>query len=57
MSVNFLISLLKKGWNNIRTLHIKTSMGKAYRLYGWEERSNLKILYILSYDYLIVEHI
>ena len=34
MSINFLVSLLKKGWNNIRTLHIKTSMGKAYRIFG-----------------------
>ena len=34
MSINFLISLLKKGWNNIKTLHIKTTMGKSFRLYG-----------------------
>jgi len=35
MSINFLASLLKKGWQNIRTLHIKTSMGKPMRIYGW----------------------
>ena len=34
MTINFLISLLKKGWNNIKTLHIKTTMGKPYKLYG-----------------------
>jgi len=34
MSINFLVSLLKKGWQNIRTLHIKTTMGKPVRLYG-----------------------
>mmetsp|Transcript_74119 Transcript_74119/g.103036 ORF Transcript_74119/g.103036 Transcript_74119/m.103036 type:complete len:219 (-) Transcript_74119:365-1021(-) len=34
MSVNFLVSLLKKGWQNVRTLHIKTSMGKSIRIYG-----------------------
>ena len=34
MAVNFLISLLKKGWNNVKSLHIKTTMGKSYKLYG-----------------------
>ena len=32
-TVNFLISLLKKGWQNIKTLFIKTSMGTPIRLY------------------------
>jgi large subunit ribosomal protein L10Ae len=32
-AVNFLISLLKKGWQNIRTLNIKSSMGTPYRIY------------------------
>ena len=34
LAVNFLSSLLKKNWNNIRTLYIKTSMGKSKRIYG-----------------------
>ncbi len=34
MSINFLVSLLKKGWQNLKTLHIKTSMGKSFRVYG-----------------------
>lgn len=34
MSINFLISLLKKGWYNIKTLYIKTSMGKSFRIFG-----------------------
>ncbi|KAK9909147.1 hypothetical protein WJX75_007895 [Coccomyxa subellipsoidea] len=33
MSVNFLVSLLKKNWQNVRCLYIKSSMGKPYRLY------------------------
>jgi large subunit ribosomal protein L10Ae len=34
MSINFLVSLMKKGWQNIGTLHLKTSMGKSYRIFG-----------------------
>lgn len=33
MSVNFLVSLLKKNWQNVRTLYIKSTMGKPVRLY------------------------
>ncbi|KFB42629.1 hypothetical protein ZHAS_00010356 [Anopheles sinensis] len=33
LSVNFLVSLLKKHWQNVRSLHIKSSMGAAQRLY------------------------
>jgi len=33
MSVNFLVSLLKKNWQNVRCLYIKSSMGKPFRLY------------------------
>ncbi len=33
MSVNFLVSLLKKNWQNVRCLYIKSSMGKPQRLY------------------------
>lgn len=32
-SVNFLVSLLPKGWQNIRSLTIKTSMGKPVKLF------------------------
>lgn len=34
VSINFLVSLLKKGWQNIKSLTIKTSMGKPFRIYG-----------------------
>lgn len=33
LTINFLVSLLKKGWQNIASLHIKSSMGKPYRIY------------------------
>merc|ERR1712093_93050 len=33
ITVNFLISLLKKNWQNIKTLHIKSTMGKPHRIY------------------------
>eukprot|EP01136_Pigoraptor_vietnamica_P036490 Opistho-1_new@103150 len=33
LSVNFLVSLLKKNWQNIRSLYIKSTMGKPQRLY------------------------
>eukprot|EP00877_Chromochloris_zofingiensis_P006400 jgi/Chrzof1/2012/Cz10g29200.t1 len=32
-AINFLVSLLKKNWQNVRCLYIKTSMGKPFRLY------------------------
>ena len=35
MSINYLVSLMKKGWQNVGTLNIKTSMGRAYRIFGW----------------------
>lgn len=33
MSVNFLVSLLKKNWQNVGALYLKSSMGKAQRLF------------------------
>jgi len=33
MSINFLVSLLKKQWQNVRSLHIKSTMGRPIRLY------------------------
>jgi len=33
LSVNFLVSLLKKHWQNVRSLYIKSTMGPPKRLY------------------------
>jgi len=33
LSVNTLIGLLKKGWQNVRSLHIKSSMGPVKRIF------------------------
>ena len=32
-AVNFLVSLLKKNWQNVKVLYIKSTMGKAIRVY------------------------
>ena len=33
MCCNFLVSLLKKNWQNIKCLYIKSSMGRPFRIY------------------------
>ena len=32
-AVNFLVSLLKKNWQNVKSLTLKSTMGKPIRLY------------------------
>merc|ERR1711990_1061982 len=32
MSINFLISLLKKGWHNMKSVHIKSTMSKSIKM-------------------------
>eukprot|EP00927_Polykrikos_kofoidii_P071994 TRINITY_DN68169_c0_g1_i1.p1 TRINITY_DN68169_c0_g1~~TRINITY_DN68169_c0_g1_i1.p1 ORF type:complete len:218 (-),score=44.05 TRINITY_DN68169_c0_g1_i1:91-744(-) len=34
MAINFLVSLLKKNWNNVKRLHVKSTMGKPFTIYG-----------------------
>nr|BAJ97069.1 predicted protein [Hordeum vulgare subsp. vulgare] len=33
LAINFLVSLLKKNWQNVRSLYIKSSMGPSNRIY------------------------
>jgi large subunit ribosomal protein L10Ae len=33
LAVNFLVSLLKKAWQNVKSLHLKSTMGKPHRIY------------------------
>ncbi|KAJ7916605.1 hypothetical protein B0H13DRAFT_2323212 [Mycena leptocephala] len=33
LSINFLVSLLKKNWQNVESLHMETTMGKPVRLF------------------------
>ncbi|XP_076472327.1 large ribosomal subunit protein uL1-like isoform X1 [Babylonia areolata] len=33
LAINFLVSLLKKNWQNVRALYIKSSMGPAQRIF------------------------
>lgn len=32
MALNFLASLLKKGWHNLKAIHIKETMGKSVKI-------------------------
>jgi large subunit ribosomal protein L10Ae len=32
MSINFLVSLLKKNWHNVKSLHMKSTMGKVQKI-------------------------
>jgi large subunit ribosomal protein L10Ae len=33
LGINFLVSLLKKNWQNVRSLYIKSTMGKPQQIY------------------------
>jgi len=35
LCVNFLVSLLKKNWQNIRKIYVKSTMGPVFRIYGF----------------------
>ena len=33
LAVNFLVSLLKKNWQNVKVLYIKSTMGPAFQIF------------------------
>jgi|EP00670_Eutreptiella_braarudii_P006327 large subunit ribosomal protein L10Ae len=33
LAINFLVSLLKKNWQNLKSVHIKSTMGKSQRIF------------------------
>ena len=33
LAINFLVSLLKKAWQNIKVIYIKSSMGPAFQIH------------------------
>lgn len=35
MSVNFFVGLLKKNWQNVRKIYIKSTMGPVFHIYGF----------------------
>eukprot|EP00474_Spongospora_subterranea_P008383 CRZ08841.1 hypothetical protein [Spongospora subterranea] len=35
LAVNFMVSLLKKKWHNCKRLYLKSTMGPAYKIYGF----------------------
>jgi len=35
LSINFLVSLLPKNWQQIKRMYVKSTMGPSYRIYGF----------------------
>jgi large subunit ribosomal protein L10Ae len=35
IAVNFMVSLLKKKWQNVKRLYIKSTMGPSHKIYGF----------------------
>jgi len=50
LAINFLVSLLKKNWQNVRSLYIKSTMGPAQRLYWHLFTANWRVLEQVTYS-------
>jgi len=35
LAVNFVVTLLPKGWQQVKRLYVKSTMGPPYRVYGF----------------------
>ena len=35
LAVNFLVSFLKKNWQNVKRLYLKSTMGPSHRIFGF----------------------
>ena len=34
-AVNFVLTLMKKGWQNVKKIHLKSTMGPSFTVYGF----------------------
>merc|ERR1711920_997025 len=34
-AINYVLTLMKRGWQNVKKIHIKTTMGPTFTLYGF----------------------
>jgi large subunit ribosomal protein L10Ae len=39
-TINYLVTLMKKGWQNVKKIHIKSTMGPTYTIYGFVVKSD-----------------
>ena len=35
-AINYVLTLMKKGWQNVKKIHLKTTMGPSFTIYGFK---------------------